>query len=126
MTAESTSASDKLVDALQTLDSEFSEVQLKYGCELQEQSILEDPASLPPHEEDLIHTQTNLALPVSDESATVQLQKSESEVQEEEKVQKFLSGTCKCHLGVENKPCSQSPDTIRKSRNSCSELSHNE
>ena len=64
MTAESTIASDKLVDALQNLG--FSEVQLEYGCELHEQSILEDPASPPPRLEYLIHTQNNLALHVSE------------------------------------------------------------
>ena len=58
----------------------------------------------------------------------MQLEKSESEVQEQENVQKFLLGTCECHLGVGNKPCSLSisPDAIRKSQNSYSELFHNE
>ena len=43
-------------------------------------------------------------------------------------VQTFLSNTCKCHLGVGNKPCCLTLplQEIKKCRMSCSELSHNE
>ena len=42
MIAEGTSASKNLVDSLLTLYSEFSE----YRCELQDQSLLEEPTNL--------------------------------------------------------------------------------
>ena len=46
MIAEGTSASKNLVDSLLTLYSEFSEVQEEYRCELQDQSLLEEPTNL--------------------------------------------------------------------------------
>ncbi len=48
--------------------------------------------------------------------------------QEDSKIQKFLSDTCKCHFGVGSRPCclTLSVDDIRECRLSCSELSHNE
>ena len=43
MTDEGTCASDMLVDALVTTDGEFVEVEEEYGCDLQQQIIIEDP-----------------------------------------------------------------------------------
>ena len=61
--------------------------------------VVEDRASPFPREDekDPNNAETNLVLR---EEGTVQLRKSESEKQEDEKVQKFLSNTCNCHLGV--------------------------
>ena len=61
--------------------------------------VVEDRASPFPREDekDPNNAESNLVLR---EEGTVQLRKSESEKQEDEKVQKFLSNTCNCHLGV--------------------------
>ena len=61
-------------------------------------------------------------------SECVEVETSDIGQQEEENLQKFLSDTCKCHLGTGNKPCclNLSVNAIRRCRQSCFDLSHNE
>lgn len=122
MAAKDTRASDALEEAILTLDSEFTEVDLEYGADLQEDSIVgDDEISIVMPDEDCDPN-------VSTNDDLVEVEGSETDVDEDSKIQKFLSDTCKCHLGKGNKPCclTVSSEDIRKCRISCSELLHNE
>ena len=103
---------------------DFSEGGL--GTRLQ-QSIIEDPDETSAHfSENHVHAEVSFDAVMIGE--TPQLERSECDIQEDERVREFLSDTCGCHLGVGNQACclAFSSAAIRKCRNSYSELSHNE
>ena len=125
MAAEVTRASYALEEVLLTLEQEFAELEQEYGsADLQQHSMVEDPGS----SSIISEVESDQDEPSFTPSESVEVEASDSDLQEDSRVHKFLTDTCKCHLGVGNKPCclTLSTDAIRKCRQSCFELSHNE
>jgi hypothetical protein len=120
-----------LEEALLILDEEFSELEQEYGGDLQQHSILEEDSealtTLSEVGRDL-GEYIDQDEPSLSAGECVEPETSSSDLLEESKIMKFLSDTCKCHLGAGNKPCSLtlSATDIRECRQSCCELSHNE
>ena len=124
MAAEGNKHSEVLEEVLLTLQSEFTELEQEYGANFEQNSVIsevEDSSMMPDEDSDLDEENTSL-------SELVGVEVSEMDIQEDSMVQTFLSNTCKCHLGVGNKPCCLTLplQEIKKCRMSCSELSHNE
>ena len=125
MAAEVTRASYALEEVLLTLEQEFAELEQEYGsADLQQHSMVEDPGS----SSIISEVESDQDEPSFTPSESVEVEASDSDLQEDSRVHKFLTDTCKCHLGVVNKPCclTLSTDAIRKCRQLCFELSHNE
>ena len=107
-----------------TLDSEFAELEVDYGCSL-EQSINEGYSSAhfsTSEEAEAFHT-----IPLS-VGTSVPIEGTAENAKVKHVIDQFIATTCKCQLGPSKQPCSISfsKEAIQRCRNQCAELSHNE
>ena len=111
-------------DVRLTLESEFAELDVDYGCSL-EQSINEGHSSA--HFSTSGEPETSQIIPFS-AASPVPIEESASDVEEAQGIEQFIATTCKCQLGPSKQPCSLSfsKEAFQKCRNQCAELSHNE
>ena len=125
------SESSQISDELAVLASEFEGLEAEYNCSL-EHSVCEGPSASPASLEFRVEVSSSSeSTPVTSEQRVgelVSFEPTPHDSREQEDVQQFLSDTCKCSLGPGGTPCclSLSMETIRRSRDKCAELTHNE
>ena len=121
-------------DVLAVLETEFAELETEYNSSLDQSMSVESSVNSPALEVTSSDTEarsSTLFVSTSCEQGggeDILCEPTACDAQEEREVEQFLSDTCKCSLSPEGRPCclSLSTETIHRSRDKCTELSHNE